>query len=625
MSLHEQVLQDVVIKFAGDSGDGMQLTGQQFTNNTALLGIDLATFPDFPAEIRAPLGTLAGVSGFQIHFSSNKVFTPGDISDVLVAMNAAALKANLKSLIPGGKIIVNTEGFDARNLRLANYPAGVNPLEDDSLEGYEVIKIDVTKLTREALADFTELGVKERDRAKNMFVLGFVYWMYNRNLDNTIEFLKEKFSKKETILQSNIKVLQAGYNYGNTTETFTSRYTVEKARMDSGLYRSIMGNQALSYGLIAAANKSGLSLFLGSYPITPASDILHELSKHKAFGIKTFQAEDEIAAITSAIGASYGGLLGVTSTSGPGMALKTEAMGLAVMLEIPLVIINIQRGGPSTGLPTKTEQSDLMQAYYGRNGECPMPVIASSTPSDCFETAYEAVRIAVQHMTPVILLSDGYIANGAEPWKFPVSADLPPIEVKFKTVLDEGEEQFLPYKRDDKLVRPWAIPGTPGFEHRIGGIEKQDITGNISYDADNHQHMVKVRQAKIDKIADFIPLQTIDSGPKKGKVLVIGWGSTYGAIKSAVLELQLQGVSVSHTHLRYIRPFPKNLGDIIKGFDKVLVPEINNGQLVKIIRDEFLVDAQAYNKIMGIPIYKDELVEVIKEMTIDNGIGAKCD
>jgi 2-oxoglutarate ferredoxin oxidoreductase subunit alpha len=614
MSVHEQVLQDVVIKFAGDSGDGMQLTGQQFTNNTALLGIDLATFPDFPAEIRAPLGTLAGVSGFQLHFSSNKVFTPGDISDVLVVMNAAALKANLKSIVPGGKIIANIEGFDARNLRLANYPEGENPLEDDSLSDYEVIQIDVTKLTREALKDFTELGVKERDRAKNMFVLGFVYWMYNRTLDNTIDFLKEKFGKKETILQSNIKVLQAGYNYGNTTETFTSRYTVAKARMEPGLYRSIMGNQALSYGLIAAAGKSGLTLFLGSYPITPASDILHELSKQKAFGVKTFQAEDEIAAISSAIGASYGGHLGITSTSGPGMALKTEAMGLAVMLEIPLVIVDIQRGGPSTGLPTKTEQSDLMQAYYGRNGECPMPVIAAATPSDCFGVAYEAVRIAVQHMTPVILLSDGYIANGAEPWKFPVSADLPPIEVKFKTVLEEGEEHFMPYQRDENLVRPWAIPGTPGFEHRIGGIEKQDITGNISYDAENHQHMVKTRQAKVDKIADFIPLQTIDSGPQKGKVLVVGWGSTYGAIKSAVLELQAEGYAVSHAHIRYICPFPKNLGDIIKRFDKVLIPEINNGQLVKIIRDQYLVDAQAYDKIMGIPIYKDELIEVIKKM-----------
>lgn len=614
MNIKEEVLQDVVIKFAGDSGDGMQLTGQQFTNNTALLGIDLATFPDFPAEIRAPIGTVPGVSGYQLHFSSNKVFTPGDIADVLVAMNAAALKVNLKAIKPGGKIIANIDGFDTRNLRLANYTDGVNPLEDGSLASFEVIKIDVTKLTREALKEFTDLGVKERDRAKNMFVLGFIYWMYNRSLDNTISFLKEKFGKKENILQSNIKVLQAGYNYGETTETFTTRYTVEKAKMEPGVYRSIMGNQSLSMGLIAASEKSGLPLFLGSYPITPASDILHDLSKYKSFGVKTFQAEDEIAAISSAIGASYGGAMGITTTSGPGMALKTEAMGLAMMLEIPLLIINIQRGGPSTGLPTKTEQSDLMQAYYGRNGEAPIPVISSSTPSDCFEVAYEAVRIAVQHMTPVILLSDGYIANGAEPWKFPQSKDLKPIEVKFKTELAEGEEKFQPYRRDEKLARPWAVPGTPGLEHRVGGLEKQDITGNISYDSDNHQHMVKLREAKVEQIANYIPLQKIDSGAEKGKVLILGWGSTYGAIKSAALELQAEGLEVSHVHIRYIRPFPKNLGDIIKNFDKVLIPEINNGQLVKIIRDKYLVDAQAYNKIMGVPITKGELVDTVKKM-----------
>ena len=614
MEKKETLLQDVVIKFAGDSGDGMQLTGQQFTNNTALLGIDLATFPDFPAEIRAPIGTLPGVSGFQLRFSSDRVFTPGDDCDVLVAMNAAALKVNLKAIKKGGKIIANVDGFDAKNLRLANYPDGVNPLEDGSLEGFELIKVDVTKLTREALKDFTDLGTKERDRAKNMFVLGLIYWMYNRNLDNTITFLHEKFGKKDTILQSNIKVLQAGFNYGDTTETFSSRYRVEKAKMIPGTYRSIMGNQALSMGLIAASEKSGLSIFLGTYPITPASDILHELSKHKAFGIKTFQAEDEIAGISAAIGASYGGSIGITTTSGPGMALKTEAMGLAVMLEIPLVIINIQRGGPSTGLPTKTEQSDLLQAYYGRNGECPMPIIASSTPSDCFDAAYEAVRIAVQHMTPVILLSDGYIANGAEPWKFPVAADLAPIQVSFKTTLDEGETKFMPYKRDEKLVRPWAVPGTAGFEHRIGGIEKQDVTGNVSYDPENHQHMVNTRQAKVDKIADYIPLQQLDSGPETGKVLVLGWGSTYGAIKTAVTELQAAGHAVSHAHIKYMRPFPKNLGSIIAGFDKVLVPELNNGQLIKIIRDQYLVDAKGYNKVMGIPITKTEIIDTVLNM-----------
>lgn len=612
MNRIEEIRQDVVIKFAGDSGDGMQLTGSQFTNNTALMGIDLATFPDFPAEIRAPQGTIPGVSGFQLRFSSEPIFTPGDECDVLVAMNAAALKTNLKSLKKGGKILANTDGFDLKNLRLANYAEGVNPLEDGSLGNYEVIRMDVTKMTREALKDIA-MGTKEKDRAKNMFVLGFLYWMYNRDMEYTIKFLKDKFGKKPEILESNIKALQAGYNYGDTTETFTTRYKVEKAKMPEGEYRSIMGNQALALGLVAASQMSGLKIFLGTYPITPASDILHELSKYKSFGIRTFQAEDEIAGISAAIGASYGGSLGVTSTSGPGMALKTEAMGLAVMLEIPLVICNVQRGGPSTGLPTKTEQSDLLQAYYGRNGECPMPVIAASTPSDCFDATYEAVRIAVEHMTPVILLSDGYIANGSEPWKFPQTANLPAINIEFKKELQEGEEKFQPYLRDEKLVRPWAIPGTPGFEHRIGGLEKQNVTGNVSYDPENHQLMVKIRQEKVDKIADYIPLQTIDTGDEKGKVLILGWGSTYGAIKSAVLELRGLGHSVSHAHLRYLRPFPKNLGEILRNFEHILIPEINNGQLIKIIRDQYLVDAKAFNKIMGIPITKTELVMKVKE------------
>jgi 2-oxoglutarate/2-oxoacid ferredoxin oxidoreductase subunit alpha len=608
----QEVLQDVVIKFAGDSGDGMQLTGTQFTNNTALLGIDLSTFPDFPAEIRAPQGTLPGVSGYQLRFSSDRVFTPGDACDVLVAMNAAALKTNLTALKKGGKIIANVDGFDSKNLRLANYPEGENPLENGSLENYEVIKMDVTKMTREALKDFT-MGMKEKDRAKNMFVLGFLYWMYGRDMDNTVTFLKEKFGKKPDIFESNLKVLQAGYNFGDTTETFTTTYKVEKAKMVAGTYRSVMGNQALSYGLIAAAQKSGLPLFLGSYPITPASDILHELSRHKNFGIRTFQAEDEIAAITSSIGAAYGGALGVTTTSGPGMALKAEAMGLAVMLEIPLIIIDVQRGGPSTGLPTKTEQSDLLQAYYGRNGECPMPIVSASTPADCFDAVYEAVRISVTHMTPVIFLSDGYIANGAEPWRFPSTEDLQPIHVKFKTELGHGEEKLQPYLRDEKLARPWAIPGTPGLEHRIGGLEKQNNTGNVSYEPENHQLMVKIRQEKVDKIAEYIPEQKLDNGPEKGKLLILGWGSTYGAIKSAVAELLAQGESVSHAHLRYVRPFPKNLGEIIKNFDKVLIPEINNGQLIKIIRDVYFVDAKGYNKIMGVPITKTELVEEIRK------------
>lgn len=613
MARKQEVLNDVVIKFAGDSGDGMQLTGTQFTNNTALLGIDLSTFPDFPAEIRAPQGTIPGVSGFQLRFSSDRVFTPGDACDVLVAMNAAALKTNLTSLKKGGKIIVNTDGFDGKNLRLANYPEGENPLENGSLENYDVIKMDVTKMTRESLKDFT-MGMKEKDRAKNMFVLGFLYWMYNRDMENTISFLKEKFGKKPDIFDSNVKVLQAGYNYGDTTETFTTTYRVEKAKMQAGNYRSVMGNQAAALGLIAASQKSGLPLFLGTYPITPASDILHELSKYKNFGIRTFQAEDEIAAISSAIGAAYGGSLGVTTSSGPGIALKGEAMGLAVMLEIPLIIVNIQRGGPSTGLPTKTEQSDLMQAYYGRNGECPMPIVSASTPADCFDAIYEAVRISVQHMTPVMFLSDGYIANGAEPWRYPTSDQLAPIPVKFKTELGHGEEKYLPYLRDEKLARPWALPGTPGLEHRIGGLEKQNITGNVNYEPENHQLMVKIRQEKVDKIADYIPEQKLDSGPDKGKILVLGWGSTYGAIKSAVAEMQGKGHAISHAHLRYVRPFPKNLGDIIKSFDKVLIPEINNGQLIKIIRDQYLVDAKGYNKIMGVPITKTELVIKLEEM-----------
>ncbi len=612
MSDQQEVLQEVVIKFAGDSGDGMQLTGSQFTNNSALLGLDLATFPDFPAEIRAPIGTVPGVSGFQLRFSSDRIYTPGDACDVLVAMNAAALKVNLTALKKGGKIIVNTDGFDAKNLRLANYPDVVNPLENDSLQNYEVIKMDVTKMTREALKDFT-MGTKEKDRAKNMFVLGFLYWMYNRDMNNTISFLEEKFSKRKDILESNVKVLQAGYHYADTTETFTSRYSVNKAVMPSGAYRSIMGNQALAYGLIAASSKSELPLFLGTYPITPASDILHELSKHKSFGIKSFQAEDEIAAITAAIGASYGGSIGVTTTSGPGMALKSEAMGLAVMLELPLVICDVQRGGPSTGLPTKTEQSDLMQAYYGRNGECPMPIVAPCTPSDCFDIAFEAVRIAIDHMTPVILLSDGYIANGAEPWRFPKASDLNSIKPNFKTTLEEGET-YLPYARNEKLARPWVVPGTTGLEHRIGGLEKQHLTGNISYDPANHEQMVKIRQQKVDDIALHIPDQQLDSGPEKGKVLVLGWGSTYGAIKSACEDLQQQGVSVAHAHIRYVRPFPKNLGKLIANYEKVLIPEINNGQLIKIIRDQFLVNAIGHHKIMGVPITKGELVDKIKSL-----------
>ena len=604
-TIHE--LDHVVIKFAGDSGDGIQLTGSQFTNNTAMRGNDLSTFPDFPAEIRAPIGTLPGVSGFQLHFSSESIYTPGDDCDVLVAMNAAALKVNLGVIKKGGIIIVNTDGFDTKNLRLANYPEGENPIENHSLDAYTVYKIDVTKLTREALKEITTLGVKEKDRAKNMFVLGFLYWMYDRDMENTLKFLEEKFSRKPDVLQSNIMALKAGYHYGDTTELFTSRYAVAKAKVEPGVYRSITGNIALSLGIVTAAQKSGLKVFLGSYPITPASDILHELSKYKNFNVVTFQAEDEIAAITSAIGAAYGGAIGVTTTSGPGMALKAEAMGLAVKLEIPLVIIDIQRGGPSTGLPTKTEQSDLLQAFYGRNGECPMPIIATSSPVDCFSLAIEACRMAIEHMTPVILLSDGYIANGAEPWRFPKAEDIADIPVTFKTQLAEGEEKLMPYQRDEKLVRPWVIPGHAGLEHRIGGLEKQDITGNVSYDAENHQHMVKTRQAKIDRIADYLPMQQLSSGNDEGDVLVLGWGSTYGVITVVVQKLIAQGYSVSHCHLRYIRPFASNLKSLLQRFKTVIVPEINNGQLVKIIRSEFLIDAIPYNKIKGTPITQDEL------------------
>ncbi len=599
--------QNVVIKFAGDSGDGMQLVGTQFTNNTASVGHDLGTFPDFPAEIRAPQGTLPGVSGFQIHFGSTEIYTPGDQCDVLVAMNAAALKSNLNNVRKGGILILNTAGFDARNLKLSGYE--INPLDDDELSAYLVYKIDVTKLTREALLDI-EMGVRDKDRSKNMFVLGFIYWLYNRDPENTIHFIERKFKSKTEVKDANIKALKAGYNYGDITEAFSSRFKVKPAKMEPGTYRSITGNPALALGLIAAAQKTKLQLFYGTYPITPASDVLHELAKHKNFGVKTFQAEDEIAAICSTIGTAFGGNLGVTGTSGPGVALKAEAMGLAVMLELPLVILNIQRAGPSTGLPTKTEQSDLLQAVYGRNGECPMPVIAASTPSSCFNIAYQAVKIAVEHMTPVMVLSDGYIANGAEPWKFPKSADLDGINVQL-IKSKESEEKFMPYLRDENLVRKWAVPGTEGMEHRIGGLEKDGITGNVSYDPDNHQEMVKTREEKIERIENFIPEQEIDSGKNRGKVLVLGWGSTFGSIKSAVSELIGDGYEVAHAHLTYIKPFPKNLGELMNRFEKVLIPEINNGQLIKLIRDKYLKDAVGYHKIKGTPITKNELVEKI--------------
>ncbi len=611
MAKTKEILDEVTIRFAGDSGDGMQLTGSQFTNTAAMLGNDLSTFPDFPAEIRAPQGTIAGVSGFQLHFGSVEIFTPGDQCDVLVAMNAAALKANIKHLKKGGTVIANMDGFDPKNLRLAKYADGVNPLEDGSLDSYRVHKIDVTKVTRAALAD-SGLGTKEIDRSKNMFVLGFLYWMYDRPMENSIKFLTDKFGKKPEILDANIKLLKAGYNYGETTESFKSQVVVNSAKMKPGTYRNIMGNQAAALGFVAASQKSGLPLFFGSYPITPASDILHELSKYKNFGVKTYQAEDEIAAICSIIGASFGGALGITSSSGPGIALKAEAMGLAMMLELPMVICDVQRGGPSTGLPTKTEQADLLQALYGRNSESPIPVIAACTPADCFQMAFEACRLAVEFMTPVMFLSDGYIANGAEPWIFPKSADLPQIKVSYAKHV-EGEK-FLPYKRDEKLARPWAIPGTKGLEHRIGGIEKQHETGNISYEPENHEFMVKMRDAKVEKIADYIPAQTIDSGNAKGKLLVLGWGSTYGSIKSAVKAARAKGCDVSHAHVRYIKPFPKNLGEILANFEHVLIPEINNGQLIRVIRDKYFVPAVGLNKIQGLPFTSAEIQEKIESL-----------
>ena len=598
----------IVVRFAGDSGDGMQIVGEQFTDSSAFAGNDLATLPDFPAEIRAPQGTVAGVSGFQLNFGSVDVFTPGDLCDVLVVMNAAALKANLQKLKKGGIIIANPSGFDKRNMNLSGYE--VNPLEDGSLEEYDVHEVDVTGLTREALKD-SGLDRKSVDRCKNMFVLGFLYWMYSRKLDNTISFIQEKFKGKQELIDANIKVLKTGYHYGDTSETFTSRFEVKKAVLPPGTYRSVMGNQATAFGIVAAGQKSDLDIFYGSYPITPASDILHELSKHKNFGVKTYQAEDEIAAICAAIGASFGGSLGVTASSGPGIALKTEALGLATILEIPLLVINVQRGGPSTGLPTKTEQSDLMQALYGRNGEAQVPVIAAKSPSDCFDSVYEAARIAVEHMTPVIFLSDGYLANGAEPWAFPKSADLKNISPRYAEK-PEGDDPYLPYKRDENLVRDWAIPGMEGLQHRIGGLEKEHETGNVSYDPANHEFMVKTRAEKVAKISDHIPAQEIEQGEADADVLVLGWGSTYGSIRMAVTQLIEEGYSVAQVHVRHIHPFPKNFGELIKGYKKIIMPEINDKQFLHVIRSNFMIDAIPLSKVKGLPFTSAEIYEFVK-------------
>lgn len=614
MAVVNEIKQDVTILFAGDSGDGIQLTGGQFTETAALLGNDISTFPNFPAEIRAPQGTVAGVSGFQLHFGSVKVYTPGDNCDVLVVMNAAALKSNIGNLKKGGVIIANSDGFDSKNLRLAKYPNESNPLTDGTLEGFKIHEIDITKITRETLNN-SGLGVKAVDRSKNMFVLGFLYWMYNRPLENTIKFIEQKFKGKQDLIDSNLAVLKAGYNYGDTAEAFTTRYEVKSANIPKGEYRNIMGNQATAIALVAAAQKSGLELFYGTYPITPASDILHYLAKYKNFGVKTYQAEDEIAAVCASLGSSFAGGLGVTASSGPGIALKGEAFGLGVMFELPLVIVNVQRGGPSTGLPTKTEQADLLQALYGRNGEAPIPVVAAASPKDCFYMAYEACRIAVEHMTPVFFLSDGYIANGSEPWEVITEDKLQSITPNRVNVNDYSDENpFKPYKRDEKGVRKWAIPGDKNLAHRIGGLEKENETGNVSYDPENHELMVKLRQEKVDKIADYIPLQTIDSGVESGDILLLSWGSTYGVVKTAVQQLISEGFSVGHAHVRYLNPLPKNLEEIINRFDKVIMPEMNNGQFIKIIRDKFLVPAIGLSKIKGLPFATQEIIDKVKEV-----------
>ncbi len=600
-------IENVTIRFAGDSGDGMQLTGTQFTNTSAILGNDISTLPDFPAEIRAPAGSLPGVSGFQINFSSRDIRTPGDEPNVLVAMNPAALKVNLHDLEKGGILIVNSDAFAELNLKKAGYEK--NPLEDGSLSAYRVISIPLTELNLNALKELS-LGKKEADRCKNFFALGMMYWLYDRPLEPTLKWMQSKFQKNPVILEANVRALRAGFNYADTTELFTTHYRVRKASLAPGKYRNITGNEATALGFIAAAQVAKRPLFYASYPITPASDILHELSRHKNFGIKTFQAEDEIAAMTAAIGASFAGHLGLTGTSGPGVALKSEAIGLAVMTELPVVIANIQRGGPSTGLPTKTEQADLLQAMFGRNGECPVPIVAAATPSDCFAMAFEAFRIATMFMTPVFYLSDGYLGNGSEPWKLPKVDELPKIDIEYRT----EAEGFHPYLRNEAtLARPWAIPGTPGLEHRIGGLEKQHITGNVSYDPDNHEFMVRLRAEKVARIANFIPEVEVFGKPE-GKLLVIGWGGTYGAITSAVEAMQGRGKSVSSIHLRHLNPFPRNLGEVLSRFEKVLVPELNLGQLCLLLRARYLVDAIGFNKVKGHPFKISELVRKMEEL-----------
>ena len=599
-------INEVTVRFAGDSGDGMQLTGSQFSDTTAVVGNDLSTLPDYPAEIRAPIGTVYGVSGFQLHFSSSDIHTPGDRPDILVAMNPAAIKKNIDELKPGAIIIVNTDSFDKKNLQLAKYEN--NPLEDSSLKGFDVYQVPITSLTTKAL-EGTSLSPKEVSRCKNFFALGLMYWLYNRPLEPTLKWIETKFKTKPQFIDANTKALNAGFNFGEITELFSTRYQVAPAKLPQGIYRSISGNEATALGFLAASVKSGLPLFLGSYPITPASEILQYLSTYKQFGVKTFQAEDEIAGVTSAIGAAFAGNLAITTTSGPGLALKTEAIGLAVMTELPLVIVDVQRGGPSTGLPTKTEQADLLQAMYGRNGEAPVGIVAASTPSDCFNMALEATRLAVKFMSPVILLTDGYLANGSEPWRVPKVKDLPKIPVKFRT----EKEGFAPYSRDENLARPWVKLGTPDLEHRIGGLEKANITGNVSYDPDNHHNMIKLREQKIKNMANDIPDLEID-GDAEGELLVIGWGGTYGAIKEAVIKAREAGLKVSQAHFRYLNPFPKNTEKVLKSFKKVLLPEINMGQLAKILRSEFLIPVIQFNVVRGLPFRVSDIETKIKEI-----------
>ena len=602
-----EVLERAVIRFAGDSGDGMQITGGQFTNTVALYGNDLVTFPDYPAEIRAPAGTIPGVSGFQVHFGAVDVYTPGDTVDALIAMNPAALKVNLPDLVPNGTLIVNLDNFQEGDLRKAHMTS--NPLEDHSLDGYRVFPVELTKLTRAALKDLG-LDAKTMDRCKNFFALGMCYWLYNRTMDATLRWIDEKFEGRAVIAQANRLAMQAGYSYCEATEAFQTTYEIPPAKLAPGLYRNVSGNTALAMGLVAASQKAGLPLYFGSYPITPASDVLHALASYKEFGVITFQAEDEIAAVASVIGAAYAGALGVTATSGPGMSLKTEALGLAVAVELPLVICNVQRGGPSTGLPTKTEQADLLQALFGRNSEAPIPVLAPATPGDCFWIALEACRIATKYMVPVIILSDGYLANGAEPWRIPSLTELPDINIRFET----NPQDFHPYQRNpETLARPWAIPGTPGLEHRVGGIEKQDVTGNVSYDPLNHEHMVRLRAQKVEAIVQDVP-DAVPAGDPSGDLLVVAWGSTHGAVTAALKYERATGRRIGHVHLRYLNPLPKNLGEVMKRYKKILVPEMNMGQLLMVLRAKYLVDAQGYDKIQGKPFKRTEIMRKIEEM-----------